>query len=113
LCVLHGDVPPSSQRSTGKGVAGDHPIALCNIRGTPRECHAPCSRSEYKILWWTCWSWVREVEDSHIVNYDDNDDDDDDDDSFIHHTACCTHAKVKQEVQEIYKALPIEQSNDK
>ena len=40
-------------------------------------------------------------------------DDDDDDDSFIQHTAHCTHEKVKQEVQDLYKALPIEQSNEK
>ena len=66
LCVLHGDVPPSSQRSTGKIVASDHPIALCNIRGGPRECHAPCSRSDHEIQWWTSWSWGKEVEHTHI-----------------------------------------------
>ena len=65
LCVLHGDVPLSSQRSTGKGVASDHPIALCSIRGGPRECHVPCSRSDYEIQWWTSWGWGREVEHIH------------------------------------------------
>ena len=68
LCVLHGDVPLSSQRSTGKGVASDHPIALCSIRGGPRECHAPCSRNDHKIQWWTSWSWGREVEHTHMIN---------------------------------------------
>ena len=67
LCVLHGDVPPSSQRSTGKIVASDHPIALCNIRGGPRECQAPCSRRDYEIQWWTCWSWGRELEHTHTL----------------------------------------------
>ena len=66
LCVLHGDVPASSQRSTGEGVASDHPIALCNIRGGPRECHVPCSRIDHEIQRRTTWSWGREVEYAHI-----------------------------------------------
>ena len=69
LCVLHGDVPPSSQRSTGEGVASDHPIAICSIRWGPRECHAPCSRSDYEIQWRSSWGWGREVEHTHIQLY--------------------------------------------